>query len=82
MFASVRLKTHEIGTAAKRIGTVMVHFLMSRTQGQYSNPGHQSKGHHVPLSILLDDVVLGVQAPREEPLQEVAARSFLVVLAC
>ena len=29
----------------------------------------------------LDDVVLGVQAPYNEPLQEAAARSFLVVLA-
>ena len=25
---------------------------------------------------LLDDMVLGVQAPREEPLQEIAARFF------
>ena len=30
---------------------------------------------------LLDDVVLEVQAPCEEPLQGVAARSFLAVLA-
>ena len=30
---------------------------------------------------LLDDVVLGVQLPRENPLQEVAARFILVVLA-
>ena len=30
---------------------------------------------------LLDDVVLGIQAPRDEPLQEVVICSFLVVLA-
>ena len=30
---------------------------------------------------LLDDVILGVQTPREEPLEEATARSFLVVLA-
>ena len=30
---------------------------------------------------LFDDMVLGAQAPREEPLEEAATRSFLVVLA-
>ena len=33
------------------------------------------------MCLLLDDVVLGVQASHEEPLEEAAARSFLVVLA-
>ena len=32
------------------------------------------------IMCLLDDVVLGVQAPHEEPLEDAAARSFLVVL--
>ena len=32
------------------------------------------------MCLLLDDVVLGVQASHEEPLEEAAARSFLVVL--
>ena len=31
---------------------------------------------------LLEDVDLGVQAQPEEPLEEAAARSFFVVLAC
>ena len=48
-FASVRLKTHKIGSAAKLIGT-MVHLLVSTTQGLCSDPGHQSKGHHMLLS--------------------------------
>ena len=30
---------------------------------------------------LLDNAVLGVQAPREDPLEETAAHPFLVVLA-
>ena len=47
-FASVRLNNHEIGSAAKRIGTV-VHLLAPPTQGLCSNPRYQSKGHHVPL---------------------------------
>ena len=47
-FASARLRNHEIGSAAKCIGTV-VHLLASPTQGLCSNPGHQSKRHHVPL---------------------------------
>ena len=47
-FASVGLKSHKTGSAAKRIGPV-VHLLVSSTHDLCSNPGHQSKGHHVPL---------------------------------
>ena len=38
----------KFGSAAKRIGSV-VHLLVLPTQILCSNPGHQSKGHHVPL---------------------------------
>ena len=71
--AFVRLKTYETGSAAKRIGTE-VHLLAFPIQGMCPNLGYQSKGHHIMC--LLDDVVLWVQAPCNEPLQEVAARSF------
>ena len=47
-FASMQLKTHKIGSVAKRIGTV-AHLLASLTQGLRSNAGHQSNGHRVPL---------------------------------
>ena len=44
----IDLKSHEFGSAAKSIGSV-VHLLLSPIQGMYPNPGHQSKGHHVLL---------------------------------
>ena len=72
----MRLKTNEIGSAAKRIGTVM-HLWRRQSRACVRTQGINSKG----IVCLLDDVVLGVQALRQEPLQEVVACSFLVVLA-
>ena len=48
-FASVGLKTHEIGSVAKR-NDIVVHLLGSLTQGLCLNPVQLSKGHHMPLS--------------------------------
>ena len=48
-FASVGLKTHEIGSVAKR-NDIVVHLLASLTQGLCSNLVPLSKGHHMPLS--------------------------------
>ena len=47
-FASVELKSHEIDSAAKRIGPV-VHLLVSPAQDLCSNPGRKSNEYHVPL---------------------------------
>ena len=48
-FASGGLKTHKTGSVTKR-NDIVVHILVSLTQGLCSNPVQLSKGHHMPLS--------------------------------
>ena len=73
--ANHRLKTHKIGSAAKHIATV-VHLWCHQPRACVQTQGINPRG----IMRLLDDVVLDVQALRKELLQEVAARSFLLVL--
>ena len=68
-FASVEFKTHKFGSAANALArwcTSWCHQLRACV----SNPDINSRG----IMCLLDNVVFGIQAPREEPLDETAAR--------
>ena len=73
-FAFAGLKTHQFGSAANALVqwcTSWCHQLRACVR----NPGINPRG----IMCLLDDVVLGVQAPREELLEEAAVRSFFAV---
>ena len=69
--ASVRLKAHEIGVLQKALAQSYSSW-RRKPRACVQTQGINPRG----IMCLLDDVVLGVQAPREEPLQEVAAHSF------
>ena len=77
-FASAEVNTHEFGRVTNTLAqwcTSWCHQLRACVQ----NPGINPRGI---MCLLLDGVGLGVQALREEPLEEAgSARSFLVVLA-
>ena len=78
-FLPVGLNTHEFSSVANVLTqwcTSWCHQLRGCVQNLGINPRSI-----IILMCLLDDVVLGVQAPHEELLEEAAARSFLVVLA-
>ena len=70
------LKTYTFDSSANALAqwcTSWYHQFRASVQ----NPGANPRG----IMRLSDDVVLGVQTPRKEPLQKAAAHSFLVVLA-
>ena len=70
------LKTHENGRDAKALAQWCTSW-HRQYRACVRNPDINPRS----IICVLDDVVLGVQAPRYEPLEEAAVRPFLVVLA-